>query len=474
NVITGSNTFVFAVHDGQWRGFVPLEPGINNLTIASPGSSSTNLTLNYVPLHNSKKIRLVYVLGSDSNGEFDAPNGVPHGIDQATARLILAGRLMQSMTAELFYEKGFTRQTFSLVSDSNNAPVVDVVRSPMSVSEIRTTSGGDLWSHFNDLLGDYANRDQVIDVVVMADTHYDSETGEVQGHTALGGGRLALFGSATLHTFPENVQEVEQHFVDSAQIESYLFPEYGRSDQYWAIFSTSIGAMLHEAGHCLGLPHPDPPVENAIMWRGFDYLNRLATTYEPGFGAIDPDLAMMPMWTDENATALLSNPWLYSNHSNINHNYIPIVLKPSVAPLPTGQATINDAFSDYDRSGFQFSSNSVVAWNSNAADLLAAKAQSSSLVSFFLQYDAPPYNDPEIDKDARSGIIEMPLTELEQVSECPETGYEHHWVEASADGVYCVRTRDGEHYAAIKLTLLDESSLSFTWLYQPDGSRKFH
>lgn len=154
--------------------------------------------------------------------------------------------------------------------------------------------------------------------------------------------------------------------------------------------------------------------------------------------------------------------------------YLPIILEPSVAPLPSGQATILDGFTNYEESGFQFSSNSVVAWDSNAADLLAAKAQSSSPMSFFLPYDAPPYDNPDIDEDARSGIIGMPQPELEQVSECPESGYEYHWVEASSSGVYCVRTRDGQHYAKIKLTSIGNVSLSFTWVYQPDGSRKFH
>jgi hypothetical protein len=142
--------------------------------------------------------------------------------------------------------------------------------------------------------------------------------------------------------------------------------------------------------------------------------------------------------------------------------------------LPSGQATIFDSFTNYWQSGFRFSTNSVVAWDSNAADILAAKPQSFSSMSFFLQYDAPPFNNPDLDKDARSGIIAMQQTEMNQVSECPASGYTYHWAAANLGRVYCVRTRSGEHYAVIKLTSIDNNSLSFTWEYQPDGSRRFH
>ena len=107
----------------------------------------------------------------------------------------------------------------------------------------------------------------------------------------------------------------------------------------------------------------------------------------------------------------------------------------------------------------------MVAWDSNIADLLAVK---SSSMMFYLPYDDPPY-----DGSARAGIIGMSQTELAQVSECPESGYQYHWVDTSPGGVYCVRTRDGAHYAAIKLTAIDDNSLTFSWVYQPDGSRRF-
>lgn len=149
--------------------------------------------------------------------------------------------------------------------------------------------------------------------------------------------------------------------------------------------------------------------------------------------------------------------------------YLPVVINNARNLLPSGQATIFDGYVYYGESGFSFGTNTVVAWNSSLADLLVAKPDPSSM-RFFLPYDTLPYSDGD---DARAGIIEMPQTALDQVAECPEFGYQYHWAGASSGGVYCVRTRDGAHYAIIKVTSIDNSSLSFGWIYQPNGSRSF-
>jgi hypothetical protein len=126
----------------------------------------------------------------------------------------------------------------------------------------------------------------------------------------------------------------------------------------------------------------------------------------------------------------------------------------------------------YGKSGFKFSKNKVVAWNSNQADILAAGDQ----IKFFLQYPTAPYNNPKLDKNGRSGIVAMGEKNLNRITECPESGYSYHWVEATPDETYCVRTRDGEHYAKIQVTYVGSvtpTSIEFDWVYQPKKTRKF-
>lgn len=132
--------------------------------------------------------------------------------------------------------------------------------------------------------------------------------------------------------------------------------------------------------------------------------------------------------------------------------------------LPRGSATINNAWTGYDTSGFRFDNASVVSWASKQADVLASsRDQSSRAIWFFIPNDSPPFQS-RYDKGANSGIIEMPQTNLEAVSECPQDGYQFHWIEAKVEAVYCVRTRDGRHYAALQVTQ-NQDNLVFDWVY---------
>lgn len=219
----------------------------------------------------------------------------------------------------------------------------------------------------------------------------------------------------------------------------------------------------------------NPPVE----WLSISIDNGLATPLYivPITATIDAsNLAVGNYTTTLSITAQagtgnspLSIP-VYLKVAEYKRIYLPVVLNNARDLLPSGQATILDGYVYYGESGFSFGTNAVVAWNSSIADLLAAKPDPASPMRFFMPYDAPPYSDGD---NARAGIIGMPQTALDQVVECPESGYQYHWVDTSLGGVYCVRTRDGAHYAVIKLTSIDDSSLSFSWIYQPDGGRRF-
>jgi hypothetical protein len=324
SITIGNSTLNWFVRDGRWRAFVPLQVGANTILLTSPSGNRASLKLNYRPQRNNKMVRLVYVLGSDSAGSFDAPIGAPNGLSNAISRLRLAGRMLQSITAELLYEKGLPRQTFRLLHDESFNPIVDTPRSPLSINQLRSMDSSSLWSHYYGLFSGLPNRENVIDVTVIADTHFDVATGQVLAHAALGGGRLCLFGSGTFYSFPDSLNEIESHFLDTSPIESYLFPEIGRARQYWAAYTTSLGAILHETGHCFGLPHPTNPTPGDIMARGFDYLNRAAVTYEPGFGNINPAVDIMPRWTNDDAITLQANSWFSKVMYDI---YLPAIVR---------------------------------------------------------------------------------------------------------------------------------------------------
>ena len=146
--------------------------------------------------------------------------------------------------------------------------------------------------------------------------------------------------------------------------------------------------------------------------------------------------------------------------------------KPTLTPSPvplSGVATIFDGYKKYRTSGFQFSSAKVVAWDSNKSDILGA----GDPIGFFFQFDTPPYNNPKLDKDARSGGLAMRARSLEEITECPEKGYAFHFVPAKADTAYCIRTRDGKHYAKILITAIGNGQIVFQWVYQPALTNRF-
>ncbi len=109
-------------------------------------------SLFYTPSTNTHSIKMVYVLGTDSPGTFDAPIGAANSQENARLRLGLVGQMLQSFVAELLVDRGLPRETFRLLEDSSGAPLVEIKRLPLTVTEIRSMEGIDLYYQIYDLL----------------------------------------------------------------------------------------------------------------------------------------------------------------------------------------------------------------------------------------------------------------------------------------------------------------------------------
>ena len=65
-----------------------------------------------------------------------------------------------------------------------------------------------------------------------------------KGHVALGGGGLGLFGSGCLHTWPDNLEQVQHSFQDATPIDKLNFMDDSayRFFSNW-MFGTSVGSI---------------------------------------------------------------------------------------------------------------------------------------------------------------------------------------------------------------------------------------
>jgi hypothetical protein len=149
-------------------------------------------------------------------------------------------------------------------------------------------------------------------------------------------------------------------------------------------------------------------------------------------------------------------------------------LPPKPKPLPTGSTTVYNSFFDhYAQSTFIFDGGEVSNWGDKDADLGVSNDVKTEPAMFFLMNNQPPYTDPNAKNQdpANAGIIDMHTRDIDSVTEAPVTRYTGTYFTPQLNHVYCVRTRDGHHYAKIVVTLITNDRISFDYVYQPNGSR---
>lgn len=270
-----------AVSKGRFKALVTLAAGTNSIELKA-GDDVLKLTLTYKPQTNPYYVRLVWMTDNTGDTTFATPtDDVPQDYE---ARLRTAAQLMQTFTAERMHDLGFGRKTFRLERDDVGQIVVHTLKAPEPAQHYYKLGDSNNW--WRDVYG-WLNKEHpdpyAKNIVLAAYTRKDADTGKLKGHTALGGGNLGLFGSASVFCWPRDISTALDAFADDAKVDpTKVHEDSAGRGTYWGVASTTIGATLHEMGHTFGLPHCKDGL--GIMTRGFDHFHRVFTFSDPPSG----------------------------------------------------------------------------------------------------------------------------------------------------------------------------------------------
>ena len=268
------------VLNGRFKALTELVPGRNDLVLRA-GDDELPFMLHYKPQTTPYVVRMIYL--TDDSGDTTYQTQLDDDPQDYATKLDTAMKLMQTFIAERMHALGFGRTTFNLEYDAEGKVRVHTVKADHP-AEHYDAMGSEAWfKHLHGWLGKEFSTETGMNVVIPAFTRFDPETRKVRGHTALGGGGLALFGSGGLFTWPSSLADVGRTFQDPrpTDVDRVQDDSNGRQT-IWGTASTGIGATLHELGHAFGLFHCKD--RWGIMTRGFDHFGRTFTFVDPPSG----------------------------------------------------------------------------------------------------------------------------------------------------------------------------------------------
>ncbi|MCC9644630.1 metallopeptidase [Rhodopirellula sp. JC740] len=263
----------------QFKALVHLSEGKNSITLEHPSATTRQLEITYTPQTNPHYVRLIWMTDDSGQTEFATPN------DSVTqdyeARLRTAALLMQTFTAERMRDLGYGQRTFRLETDADGQIIVHTWKGDRPKEDYYAQADNQTWwPNIRRWIGETHPDPMAKNVVLAAYTRKDPRTGKMLGHTALGGANLGLFGSASVFSWPRDIQTAMKVFQDDSPIDATrVHDDSAFRSRVWALASTTIGATLHETGHAMGLPHCTDPM--GIMTRGFDHFHRVFTFQDP-------------------------------------------------------------------------------------------------------------------------------------------------------------------------------------------------
>jgi hypothetical protein len=264
---------------GRFKALVELSEGKNTIRLEHVSAPTTELVLHYKPQTNPHYVRLIWMTDQSGETEFAAPDETV--TQDYENRLRTAALLMQTFTAERMKDLGYGPRTFALEHDENGQVIVHTWKGNEDKQDYYAQADNNRWwPRVRRWINEEHPDPLAKNVVLAAYTRKDPRTGKMLGHTALGGANLGLFGSASVFSWPRDIQSAMEVFQDDSPVDATrVHDDSAFRGRIWALASTTIGATLHETGHAMGLPHCTDNM--GIMTRGFDHFHRVFTFADP-------------------------------------------------------------------------------------------------------------------------------------------------------------------------------------------------
>ncbi|KAF7287347.1 uncharacterized protein LOC143191030 [Rhynchophorus ferrugineus] len=259
--------------NNHFKILLQLEEGNNDFRFEF-GCQFEEISIKNNSLQSEYTVTPLYIICEGHDGTFQGPVDQKCDIESACNRILLCTQLLQCFSAEKLFENGLGRKTFSIENKCQ------IFQSKITSDDVAKMSQEELWQNIaREIMTSEISSQKRKYLAFLSCTKYHGELYQdslksheqllkiTDGYIALGGGGLALFGTACLYTWPENFDNILIKFTDETPVDKKNFLDDScYRGTLGACFSTTLGSVLHELYHTFNLGH----TEKGIMGRGFD------------------------------------------------------------------------------------------------------------------------------------------------------------------------------------------------------------